>query len=153
MPFETNVIEIIQRTPDVMSIRFEKPQGFSYRAGQYVIVTLVVTPDNSPDRMKKPFTLSSSPTEDFLEITKKLTGHPFSNALAALRPGDKFSINGPFGEFTFQGECDNVGMLSDREHIFFTCGPMKMVESMISLLKEMEIPAGQIKKENFPGDF
>ncbi len=235
MPFETNVIEIIQRTPDVMSIRFEKPQGFSYRAGQYVIVTLVVTPDNSPDRMKKPFTLSSSPTEDFLEITKKLTGHPFSNALAALRPGDKFSINGPFGEFTFQGECDNVGMLSGgigitplrsmikysidkqlganiillysnrdeddivfrdelekvkkenpniqvietitrpgsdwkgltgrinadmikkfipdyRERIFFTCGPMKMVESMISLLKEMEIPGGQIKKENFPGD-
>ena len=55
MPFETNVIDVIQRTPDVMSIRFEKPQGFSYRAGQYVIVTLVVTPDNSPDRMKKPF--------------------------------------------------------------------------------------------------
>ena len=40
-----------------------------------------------------------------------------------------------------------------REHTFFTCGPMKMVDAMVSLLKEMEIPKEQIKKENFPGDF
>lgn len=33
MRFETRVIEVIQRTPDVKSVRFEKPQGFSYLAG------------------------------------------------------------------------------------------------------------------------
>jgi glycine betaine catabolism B len=92
MPFETNVIEVIQRTPDIMSIRFGKPQEFGYLAGQYVILIL----GDSPDQLNKPFTLSSSPTEDFLEITKKLTGHPFSNALASLSSGDKVSIKGPY---------------------------------------------------------
>lgn len=236
MPFETRIIEVIQRTPDIKSIRFEKPHGFSYHAGQYVLLTLIVTPGNNSDRMKKPFTLSSSPTEDFLEITKKLTGHPFSNALADLKPDDKVTIDGPFGKFTFQGECDNIGMLSGgigitplrsmikysidkqlganiiliysnrdekdiafrdeleevkkenpniqvietitrpgpdwkgvsgrinaemiekfipdyRSRTFFTCGPIKMVEAMVSILREMEIPEEQIKKENFPGDF
>jgi glycine betaine catabolism B len=108
MPFETSVVEVIQRTPDIKSIRFEKPKGFGYLAGQYIFITL----GGGPDKMTKHFTLSSSPTEGFLEITKKLTGHPFSNALAGLRPDDKVSIAGPYGEFTFQGEYDNIGMLS-----------------------------------------
>lgn len=231
MLFETRVIEVIQRTPDVKSVRFEKPQGFSYLAGQYVVLVL----GNSSDPMKKPFTLSSSPTEGFLEITKKLTGHPFSNALAALKPGDKVSINGPYGEFIFHEEYENIGMLSGgigitplrsmikylvdkklknniillysnssendiafreeledaqkkhpnikiidtitrpgpdwkgvtgrinaemvkkfipdyRERTFFTCGPTKMVESMVSLLEELQIPEKQIKREIFPGE-
>jgi ferredoxin-NADP reductase len=67
MLFETYVIEVIQRTHDIMSIRFEKPQRFGYLVGQYVILIL----GDSPDQVKKPFTLSSSPTEGFLEITKK----------------------------------------------------------------------------------
>lgn len=231
MLFETRVIEIIQRTPDVKSVRFEKPRGFSYLAGQYVVLIL----GGSSDPMKKPFTLSSSPTEGFLEITKKLTGHPFSNALAALNPGDKVSINGPYGDFTFLEEYKNIGMLSGgigitplrsmikylvdkklntsiillysnrsendiafkeeledsqkqnpnikiidtitrpgpdwkgvtgrinaemikkyipdyRERTFFTCGPSIMVDSMVSLLQELEIPEKQIKREIFPGE-
>lgn len=40
-----------------------------------------------------------------------------------------------------------------RSRTFFTCGPIKMVEAMVSILREMEIPEEQIKKENFPGDF
>jgi len=231
MPFETNVIEVIQRTPDVMSIRFEKPSCFNYLAGQYVVLIL----GDDSNQIKKPFTLSSSPTEDFLEITKKLTGHPFSNALVELKLGDKVSINGPYGMFTFQEECNNIVMLSggigitplrsmikysiDKEIsanivllysnssetdiafrdelelvqkeypnikvintitrpgsdwkgvtgrintemikkyipdylscTFFTCGPTKMVDSMISLLRELEVPEKQIKREIFPGD-
>jgi ferredoxin-NADP reductase len=231
MLFETGVIEVIQRTSDVKSIRFEKPQGFNFLAGQYVVLIL----GTGSSQMKKPFTFSNSPTENFLEITKKLTGHLFSNAFSELKPGDKVSINGPYGMFTFQEECENIGMLSGgigitplrsmikysidekintkitllysnsseediafrdelelvrKEHpnikiiytitrpgpewkgvtgrinsdmvkkyipnyrkcIFFTSGPMKMVDSMISLLRELEVPEKQIKREIFPGD-
>ena len=96
MIFETSVIETIQRTPDIKSVRFEKPQEFDYFAGQYIFITL----KNGPGEMTKHFTLSSSPTENFLEITKRLTGHPFSNALANLKPGDRVSMKGAFGDFT-----------------------------------------------------
>jgi len=229
MIFETNVIETIQRTPDIKSIRFEKPQGFSHLAGQYVFITL----SDGPEKTKH-FTLSSSPTEGFLEITKRLTGHPFANALAGLSPGDKVSIIGPFGDFTFQGEYDKIGMLSggigitplrsmikysideklsasiivlysnslesdiafrdelediQREkpnikivetitrpgqdwkgvsgrinaemvkkfipdyldRTFYTSGPQKMVDAMVSLMSELGVPEGQVKQEYFSG--
>ncbi len=108
MPFEIDVIETIQRTPDIKSIRFARPQGFNYIAGQYMFITL----GSGSDQMTKHFTISSSPTEGFLEITKRLTGHEFANALADLRIGDNVSMDGPYGNFTFQGEYHKVGMLS-----------------------------------------
>lgn len=230
MIFETNVVETILRTPYIKSIKFEKPQGFHHLAGQYIFITL----GDGPEKMTKHFTLSSSPTEDFLEITKRLTGHPFANALAGLSSGDKVSMMGPYGDFTFQGEYDKIGMLSggigitplrsmikysiDKkldvniillysnslesdiafrdelediqrknpnikviktitrpgpdwkgvtgrinaemvkkfipdclERTFYTSGPQKMVDAMVSLMKELEIPDEQIKQEYFPG--
>lgn len=62
---------------------------------------------------QKHFTISSSPTEkDFIEFTKKLTGYEFSNALNTLKEGDWARIRAPFGNFTFEGEYDKIGMLS-----------------------------------------
>jgi ferredoxin-NADP reductase len=107
MQFETYVTQVILRIRDAKSIRFKRPEGFSYLPGQWISVTL------GEDRQKtKPLSLSSSPTEGFLEVTKRLTGHEFSDALDALKVGDKVSINGPHGNFTFQGEYDKIGMLS-----------------------------------------
>jgi len=81
MKFETDLIELIQRTKDIMSIRFTKPKGFDYQPGQFIFINL----GSGESEMTKHLTISSSPTEAFLEITKKLTGHPFANALAALK--------------------------------------------------------------------
>jgi ferredoxin-NADP reductase len=107
MQFETDVIQVIQRTRDAKSIRLRIPEGFHCLPGQWISLILV-----GDGQMTKPLSLSSSPTEGFLEVTKRLTGHPFSNALESLKVGDKVSIRGPYGNFTFQGEYDKVGMLS-----------------------------------------
>lgn len=230
MNFETDVIETVQRTSVVKSIRFAKPQGFEYLSGQYMFITL----KSGSDQMTKHFTISSSPTESFLEITKRLTGHPFANALADLRRGDNVSIMGPYGDFTFQGGYGKLGMLTggigitpmrsmikysidkglklsiiliysnsseddiafgdeladiqrqnsdikvietvtrpgtswkgvtgriDSESVrrfmpdyleraFYTSGPQKMVDAMISILRELKVPEAQIKQEYFPG--
>lgn len=230
MPFEIEVIETIQRTSDIKSIRFRRPQGFDYLAGQYALITL----GSCQDQMKKYFTLSSSPTESFLEMTKRLTGHPFANALASLKVGDKVSMDGPYGRFTFHGEYDKICLLSggigitplrsmikystDKklgtsitllysnshedsiafrdelneaqrlntrikviyiitrpdpgwkgmtgrinsemvkelvpdypERTFYASGSQKMVDAMVSLLRELKVPEDQIMREYFPG--
>ncbi len=231
MHFETYVKQIIERAPDVRSFRFNRPEGLDCFAGQYMIVTL----KSDGEELREPFTISSSPTErDYLEMTKKLTGHPFSNALASLKEGDKVSIEAPFGDFTFKGEYGKIAMLaggigitplrcmiryatdekldtkiiliySNRfedeivfkneleemqklsrnlrvvytitrpnekwngrrgridkemiqkeipdymERVFYICGPPKMVEAMVAILKEMNVPDKQIKQEYFTG--
>ena len=108
MKFEAEVIGLVQRTKDVISIKFTKPEGFEYKPGQFMFVTL----GSGESEMTKHFSLSSSPTEDFLEITKRLTGHPFSNALETLKISDKVLLKGPFGDFTFNGEHKKIGMVT-----------------------------------------
>ena len=73
--FETSVKQIIQRTYNVKSFRFDVPEDFSYKAGQYFFVTI----KSNGEELQKHFSFSSSPTElGYVEFTKKLTGHEFS---------------------------------------------------------------------------
>lgn len=109
MQFETTLSEFIQRTYNVKSFRFPRPALLSYKAGQFMYMTI----RSGNEELKKHFTISSSPTEkDFIEFTKKLTGSEFSNALDALKPGDWARIDAPYGSFTFEGEHQKIAMLS-----------------------------------------
>lgn len=109
MKFEEKTIDIIKRTHDVKSFRFRRPEGFDYKPGQYILVSLPV----EGKMITKAFSLSSSPTEkDHIEFTKKLTGHPFSEVLDNMKIGDSAVISGPFGNMTFEGEYAKVALLS-----------------------------------------
>lgn len=110
MKFETKVTDIIQRTCNVKSVRFPRPASFNYKPGQFMFITIK---SEKNELLKKHFTISSSPTErEHLEFTKKLTDHPFSRTLNALRVGDWAAIDGPYGDFTFEGEFERIGLLS-----------------------------------------
>lgn len=231
MRFETKVADIIPRTYNVKSFRFPRANSLNYKAGQYMFVTLRV----GGQETRKPFSISSSPTEkDYIEFTKKLTGHPFSKGLETLKVGDAVTIDAPFGNFTFEGEHERIGLLSGGvgitplrsickfctemklntkvtllygnrteadivfrqefeqmqrqnnnfkivftlaepdakweghtcninaemikkeipeypETVFYVCGPPAMVQAMENLLKALEVPAKNVRKENFAG--
>jgi glycine betaine catabolism B len=108
MKLEAKVQKVIWRSTDVVSTRFPKPIGFSYKPGQYMMVTLNV----SGKPVAKSFTLSSSPTEPFLEFTKRLTDSEYSTALKAVKFGDSFWLEAPYGIFTFMGEYPKVAFLA-----------------------------------------
>jgi len=227
--YETDVEKLVRRTENILSIRFAKPTGFDYLAGQYMFITLEV----GDAEVTKHLTISSSPTENFLEITKRLTGHPFANALLSLKPEDNVKIRGPYGKFVL-GDHKKIGMLSGgigitplrsmikysidkalsrsiiliysnknendiafngefqeiqrhnpnlkvintitepsrywngsegrinsemikrylpdyRDRVFYVSGPKKMVNAMLILLNDLELPESQIIKEYFSG--
>ena len=100
LKFVTSVVDIIQRTSDIISVRFERPEGFNYLPGQFMFITI----QKNGAKLTKHFTISSSPTEETLEVTKKLTGHDFSNALNNLKIGEIVTVDAPYGDFTFSGE-------------------------------------------------
>ena len=108
MKFETNVKEIIPRTHNVTSFRFPRPDALSYKPGQFLFVTLRA----DGKELSKHFSFSSSPTEKaHIEFTKKLSDSEFSSALKALKKGDWARIDAPYGEFTFEGEHEKIGLL------------------------------------------
>lgn len=109
MEFETTVTDILKRTRNVKSFRFLRPASFTYQAGQFMFVTI----ESGKGKLRKHFTISTSPTEKgFIEFTKKLSDSEYSAALNALKVGDWAKIEGPYGLFTLEGEPEKVGMLS-----------------------------------------
>lgn len=114
--FEAEVIGAEQTTASSRSIRFGRPEGFSFLPGQFIILELMSRDAEDKvaeiTRIAKPLSLSSSPTEDLLQVTKRLTGHEFSNAFLSLKEGEVIRFSGPYGSFTFQGEHEKIAMLS-----------------------------------------
>ena len=107
--FETNVQKIIKRTYNVKSFRFKVPENFTYKAGQFFFVRIKI----NGEEKQKHFSFSSSPTEKgYVEFTKKLTGHEFSNGLDKLKEGDWARLKGPLGEFTYNEKNRKLAMLT-----------------------------------------
>jgi ferredoxin-NADP reductase len=96
---ETQVTEIIRRTPCVISVRVALPQEESFQAGQFLGVTLF----SNGAELSRYLSFSNSPTEKgYAEFTKRLTGSDFSCAMANLRPGDRVAIKFPLGKFVLE---------------------------------------------------
>ncbi len=133
--YETSFTKIIPRTSDTKSFRFKKPDGFQYRAGQWMYVNIKV---NGTIKMHH-FTISSSPTEDFLEFTKKITDSDYSQALDHMKEGEWAKINGPYGDFTYSGENIKIGALTGGigitplRSICKYCADQKLPTSIIML--------------------
>ncbi|MBU4263108.1 MAG: FAD-dependent oxidoreductase [Proteobacteria bacterium] len=97
MEYTVNFIESVKRTSSAISFRFSRPAGFTYTAGQYMIVTL-------GDDLVHPLSLSDSPDETgFLEFTKRMTGSSFCRKLQELTAGDIITLKGAMGRFTLDG--------------------------------------------------
>lgn len=91
--------------PEAANIRtfyFRPERPLQYTAGQFIELTIKhLHPDNRG--IKRWFTLSSSPTEEFLSITTKFAGKDtsssFKKTLFKLKPGAKLQMSNPMGDF------------------------------------------------------
>jgi len=105
---EAKVVEIIQRTYNVKSVRLSVPGDIDYKPGQFLCASL-----NAPSEYKRYLSISSSPTEKgYIEFTKKITQSDFSKRLEVLKPGDSLRLRYPFGNFTLKDPSQKVCFLS-----------------------------------------
>lgn len=81
-----------RETNEVFSLVLEKPDNFSFYPGQYLDVELI--------NDTRAFTISSSPTENFLMITLKKGISKFKKFMEKLKIGDTISTSHPAGTFT-----------------------------------------------------
>lgn len=105
--YDVRVIETLARCPDVMSVRLERPPGYSFTPGQYLALTL----QTERGAQTKPFSHSSATGDEWLEVTTRLSGSSFKVSMAALRPGDMVRIAGPAGRLTLPDEERRIAFL------------------------------------------
>jgi ferredoxin-NADP reductase len=107
--FDTEVTDIIQRTPSIKSFRFKAKEGAEFKAGQFFFVTIKV---DGAERTKH-FSFSNSPTEQgCVEFTKRMTDSDYSKALNNLGVGDWARLKMPHGVFTLDNSCKKMAFLS-----------------------------------------
>jgi ferredoxin-NADP reductase len=81
-----------------MSFRFAKPADWSYRAGQFVDITLLDPPETDAEGNTRGFSISSAPREDVIMITTRLRDTAFKHVLQQVPLGTEVKIEGPFGD-------------------------------------------------------
>jgi hypothetical protein len=89
MKFESKIIEIVDESHDTKTFILEKPDNFSFVPGQHCMVFI----PNSNN--KRPFTISSSPTDEQLSFTIKKIGD-FTSSIFQLKSEDIFRFEGPY---------------------------------------------------------
>ncbi|HEX5038886.1 MAG TPA: FAD-dependent oxidoreductase [Candidatus Limnocylindria bacterium] len=81
-----------------MTFRFTKPAGWSFRAGQFIDITLLDPPETDAEGNTRGFSISSAPSEDEIMITTRLRDTAFKRVLQAMPLGTRVRIEGPFGD-------------------------------------------------------
>src|SRR5450830_1284010 len=96
--FQSALVSREMVAEQTMSLRFAKPADWSYRAGQFVEVTLLDPPETDAEGNTRGFSISSAPNENVIMITTRLRDTAFKRVLQQVTPGTEVKIEGPFGD-------------------------------------------------------
>src|ERR1700681_1360292 len=88
-----------------MAFWFEKPSGWTFKAGQYLDMTLLDPPETDSEGNVRSFSIASAPHEESLMVATRMRNTAFKRVLNAMPLGSAVKIEGPSGSLTLH---DNV---------------------------------------------
>src|SRR5919198_1669374 len=125
---------------DVVSFKFSKQdteqqqkKELDYIAGQYGFFNIGEV-YNDPEGPIRHFTISSSPTEDFIMITTRIRDTLYKKRLSSLQEGSRVRVRGPQGKFILHED-------HDKPAIFLSGGiGVTPFRSMIKYATDKQLP-------------
>lgn len=135
---------------DIYEFRLHKPEGFSLKAGQFVLFP-VALPEHPADVQTRAFSIASAPHEkELLFVAKMKEGGRASRWIAeTLKAGSEVSLQGPFGFFTLQSEnpkeyllaCTSTGVAPFRGQILdaLTAGDHRRIDLLYAVRSEEDL--------------
>ncbi|MDO8915316.1 MAG: hypothetical protein Q7W16_04455 [Coriobacteriia bacterium] len=105
--YDVAFLERVGAVEGTGTFRFAKPTGYTFVPGQFLSLTLA-TRDGE---QTKPFTHDEAPGDPYIEITTRLSGSAFKDALLALGSGDVVRVNGPRGRMTLPQDVRKAAFL------------------------------------------
>ena len=96
----TPLIERTEVAEGTMAFALERPTGFEFKAGQFVIMVLPSPPHTDAEGNRRVFSIASPPQDTRrLVITTRMTGTAFKRSLAEVPLGTPVDLSGPAGTF------------------------------------------------------
>ena len=126
---------------DVISFKFNKRDDYDienktlldYTAGQFAFFDIGEV-YNDPKGPLRHFTISSSPTENFVMFTTRMRDSPYKKKLSTLEKGTQVKLRGPEGQFVLHQDYTNPA-------VFLSGGiGVTPFRSMIKYATDMQLP-------------
>ena len=89
--------EVAERTSE---FRFAKPSNWTFKAGQYLDMTLLDPPETDTEGNTRTFSIASSPGEETLMVATRMRNTAFKRVLNTMTLGTAVKIEGPSGNLT-----------------------------------------------------
>lgn len=86
------------------AFHFDRPTGFSFKAGQAVDLILLDLPTTDAAAARHTLSIVSAPFEDELVVATRMRDSAFKRALKALPIGARAQLEGPFGSLTLHND-------------------------------------------------
>jgi ferredoxin-NADP reductase len=100
--------EVAERT---LEFQFEKPKALTFKAGQFMDITLVDPPETDAEGNTRGFSINSAPDDPDLTFTTRLRDTAFKRVLRTLPLGTVVKVEGPFGNFTLHNDAIRPAVL------------------------------------------
>jgi ferredoxin-NADP reductase len=99
--------QVAERT---MAFQFEKPDGFTFMAGQSIDLTLMHPPETDGEGNGRTFSIASAPDDDLLLVATRMRETAFKRMLGTLPIGSRVKIEGPFGNLVLHHDQARTGV-------------------------------------------
>lgn len=80
------------------AVHFEKPEGFQFKAGQFLRFTAIDPPETDVEGNSRSFSIASAPHEEDLMIATRMRETAFKRVLKTMPLGSEIEIKGPYGK-------------------------------------------------------
>ena len=86
------------------AFHFEKPANWTFKAGQYLDMTLTDPSETDAEGNIRSFSIASAPHEDTLMVTTRMRDTAFKRELKRMPLGAAVKIDGPSGDLTLHSD-------------------------------------------------
>ena len=100
--------EVAERT---MAFHFEKPAGWTFKAGQFIDITLLEAPETDSEGNTRGFSIASAPQEETIMVATRMRDTAFKRVLKTLPLETAVKIEGPFGNLTLHNNAARPAVL------------------------------------------
>ena len=99
-----------------MAFRFEKPSGWTFKAGQYLDMTLLNPSETDSEGNVRSFSIASAPHEETLMVATRMRDTAFKRVLKTMPIGTAVKVEGPSGNFYSPESSHGSGRIPRRRH-------------------------------------
>ncbi|MCB5292052.1 FAD-dependent oxidoreductase [Arthrobacter sp. SO3] len=100
----TRLVKKEAAAEETMLFQFEKPAGFTYKAGQFADYTLIDPAETDAEGNTRGFSMSSAPYEPNLMCTTRMRDTAFKRVLKDMPIGTEVELDAPYGSFTLHNK-------------------------------------------------